>query len=206
MQKVTIDTIQNAFKSKQESIDTAILKWYTLIEELFVDSSGFGSPSEPAYTQSQFIETLTKILADYPTVYTCITSAGQFQVYIWVFHKSWVTTKRTKKLRWVATYRVEYDDGHAIRYHDTDVIRFSNWGIVDAGASRCDSNTRITLDNGGWFSKTTKERINEYLPSNYYISQSKWLWYIVKRELWGYKDIEKIEWKRWAKLDNITIK
>lgn len=88
MKKITIKNINDVYASKMTSVDTAILKGYTLIEELFVDSSGFGSPSEPAYTQSQFIETLTKILADYPTVYTAITSAGQFQVYIGVFHKS----------------------------------------------------------------------------------------------------------------------
>lgn len=196
MQKVTIDTIQNAFKSKQESIDTAILKWYTLIEELFVDSSGFGSPSEPAYTQSQFTETLKKILTDYPTVYTAITNAGQFQVYIWVFHRDGF--KRTTKLRWVATYEVQYDAGYAIRYHDTDVIYF-------AGVSSGTDCREIVLDNWGWFSKTTKERINEYLPRGYYISQSKWIWYLVKRDE-QYNEVARIEWKRWAKLDNITIK
>lgn len=58
---------------------------FKLVDTLFVDSSGFGSPSEPALTQSQFFERLRVGLA------YGVVSAGQFQVYVGEFE---VATKK----------------------------------------------------------------------------------------------------------------
>jgi hypothetical protein len=61
------------------------------------------------------------------------------------------------------TLKIEYLDGTtAIRLHDTDIITFAGKDII--------------LNSGGWKTRTTKERINEYSPAN--ISQNKSLWYI----------------------------
>lgn len=64
----------------------------------------------------------------------------------------------------VATKQIFYNDGFGIKYHDTEVIK-----IVD---------TVITLNSGGWFSKTTKDRINQYLPEWFNLFQNKGFWYL----------------------------
>lgn len=41
------------------------------------------------------------------------------------------------------------------------------------------TNTGIhMLDSGGWLTKTTKDRINKYLPDGCYISQKNHKWYL----------------------------
>jgi hypothetical protein len=50
--------------------------WELTGEEYFVDSSGFGSPGEPALTFDQFATKCTEGMG------YAITEAGQFQVYI----------------------------------------------------------------------------------------------------------------------------
>jgi len=50
-------------------------------EPLFVDSSGFGAPGEPALTQEQFINALK------PGYGYAVIQAGQFQVYVGEFEK-----------------------------------------------------------------------------------------------------------------------
>ncbi len=64
------------------------------------------------------------------------------------------------------TYRMEYADGWGIRYHATEVIRYNS------------KNNTYTIDTGGWFTKTTKERINKYLPNPYYVYQKNFLFYL----------------------------
>ncbi len=54
---------------------------WTLIERLFVDNSGFGSPNEPALTAEQFINKVKEGFG------YAIIEEGQFQVYIGVFKK-----------------------------------------------------------------------------------------------------------------------
>jgi hypothetical protein len=49
------------------------------VEELFVDSSGFGAPDEPAMTQEQFLKAVK------PGLGYAITEAGEFQVYVGVY-------------------------------------------------------------------------------------------------------------------------
>lgn len=56
-------------------------KGWTLIDALFVDSSGFGDSSEPALTIDQFYN---KVKAGFGYA---VIEAGQFQVYIGVFER-----------------------------------------------------------------------------------------------------------------------
>jgi hypothetical protein len=51
-------------------------------QPLFVDSSGFGAPDEPALTQEQFLDALT-IGKAYGVI-----EAGQFQVYVAEYEKT----------------------------------------------------------------------------------------------------------------------
>jgi hypothetical protein len=69
--------------------------------------------------------------------------------------------KDSKTLCHMTTLR-EVETGYAIRYHSTDVV------IIH------EDNT-YTLNSGGWYTPTTKDRINEYSPAS--IHQEKGLWY-----------------------------
>ena len=58
---------------------------YVKVEDLFVDSSGWGSENEPAMTFGQF---LAKVKANGPGYHYSICQEGQFQVYIRVMTKT----------------------------------------------------------------------------------------------------------------------
>lgn len=61
------------------------------------------------------------------------------------------------------TFRVTYEDGtSAIRFHDTDVVIFDG--------------KKTILTSGGFHSKTTKERINDF--SGLRMNQMNGLWYV----------------------------
>jgi hypothetical protein len=155
------DNINDVYRSKIVSIETMELRGYTLLDNLFVDSSGFGAPDEPAYTQSQFMNKLNELLDKHGKVTTTITDAGQFQVYVGVFIKT--GKNKTSKIG-NNTYRINYDDREAIRLHNTDILTF----VSD----------HVTINTGGWQTRTTKDRINKYLPEGVYISQKDFTWYI----------------------------
>lgn len=57
-------------------------KGWKLIEELFVDKSGWGSDSEPALSSGQFMAKVKEGLG------YALIQEGQFQVYIGVFEKT----------------------------------------------------------------------------------------------------------------------
>lgn len=61
--------------------------WEPTGKEWFVDSSGFGSPSEPALTDSQFRTELLAYLREHPDHGFGITSVGQFQVFVSAFRR-----------------------------------------------------------------------------------------------------------------------
>jgi len=63
---------------------------------------------------------------------------------------------------------VDGNDIH-LRYHSTNVVTFHNDGSM-------------TLRNGGWQSKTTKERINEVLGGYGRVFQRDWNWYLSLRD------------------------
>lgn len=58
------------------------------VQTFFVDSSGFGSESEPALTQDQFHEELKKLIDQHPEgLHIGISGQGYFQVYITAWKK-----------------------------------------------------------------------------------------------------------------------
>lgn len=67
------------------------VKGWELLDEHFVDSSGFGADDEPAMTVPRFIRELRLEFMEHSgqdeTYGYGITSCGQFQVYVGVFRK-----------------------------------------------------------------------------------------------------------------------
>lgn len=61
---------------------------WNLVDELFVDSSGFGQPGEAALTIEQFYG---RIKAGYGYG---VVDAGQFQVYVGVFEKKFAHPRK----------------------------------------------------------------------------------------------------------------
>lgn len=155
---ITESTKQKVYASKKVSVETMQLKGYELIQELFVDSSGFGADDEPALTQNRFMNELSRIIAENNgRVYATITNAGQFQVYVGLFKKTGIS--KSKKIA-NNTYLIKYDQyRRAIRLHDTDILKYHNG---------C-----ITLDNGGWDTRTTRTRMNQYLPDGVYVFRKR---------------------------------
>lgn len=185
--KITYNTIDRVFGAKLCDVDTMQLKGYELVEEYFVDSSGWGQDNEPALTREQFINKLTKLLEQYPGGLTAkITGQGMFQVYVGLF-------KRTgkSKARKVAnnTLRIETDRGYKIRLHATDIFET----VAHRGG------TVYRLNSGGWQTKTTKDRINAHLGDELgaYIYQKNYEWYIRYQQD---QDAEPIEYR-----DNILV-
>jgi len=60
---------------------------------------------------------------------------------------------------------LEWRDGNAIAviYHSTDIVTYFPSGIIH-------------LDNGGWFTVTTKENMNRFSP--FHVYQRKGVWYV----------------------------
>jgi len=65
-------------------IGTYVPKGYKRVDSYFVDSSGFGSESEPAMTFGAFCK---KVRERGPGYAYAITEVGQFQVYVGVYVK-----------------------------------------------------------------------------------------------------------------------
>lgn len=60
-------------------------KEYERIDSLFCDASGFGSPSEPAFTAEQLRSKLRRLVEEHGEVLLAIESEGEFQVYVGVW-------------------------------------------------------------------------------------------------------------------------
>ena len=143
---------------------------YELIQEFFVDNSGFGTSGELAYTASEFIKQVKAGL------YYGIVNVGQFQVYVGEFKKlSGAEVKKIKSDNGIVSSKkiknntrlTVYQNGDKIyRLHDTDIISY----IGD----------KIVLNSGGYRTRTTKSRINEFLPSNISVYQKDYTWYIIR--------------------------
>jgi len=162
--KISKNNLRDVYKAKLASVETMELKGYELIENMFVDSSGFGMESEPALTLNGFETRLNMLIEQNGgMVYASITNAGQFQVYVGIFKKA--GKSRIKKIA-NNTYEIYSIDGilEAIRLHDTNILTYES--------------DHVTLDNGGYQTKTTKERLNAYLPQGVSIVQRDFTWYI----------------------------
>lgn len=77
-------------------------------------------------------------------------------------------TGRCSQSRKVAnnTYLERRGDDIAVRLHATDVVTFHADGTA-------------TLNTGGWFTVTTKARINDYLPGGISLSSIKGRWFLM---------------------------
>lgn len=161
--KITASNLTDVFKSPKASVQTMELKGYQLIEEFFVDNSGLGSPSEPALTALQFQEKLSLLIEEHGSFYTSITNQGQFQVYLGVFKKT-----GNKNARKIANNTLEIirEGQRVIRFHDTDILIFDET-----------SNT-VELFNGGFFTATTKDRLNQFAGGSFLIYQRDFKWYV----------------------------
>jgi cellulose biosynthesis protein BcsQ len=62
-----------------------------------------------------------------------------------------------------STWLEKDNDDYLIRYHATAIVRIHRNGLY-------------TLQSGGWSSKTTKKRINDYSPARLF--QRKQVWYL----------------------------
>lgn len=58
---------------------------YERVTSLFVDSSGFGSPHEPALNSDQLKTELKELLEEHSTLLLAIESEGQFQLHLGVW-------------------------------------------------------------------------------------------------------------------------
>ena len=60
-------------------------KGYKMIDDVMVDSSGFGSPGEPALTMGEFLDRMRNDLKEKKNLGYAIVEEGQFQVVVGVF-------------------------------------------------------------------------------------------------------------------------
>jgi hypothetical protein len=143
---ITIDNWQKVFGAKACSTDTMQLLGYELVEELFTDSSGFGADDEMALSVSQFERKIKELLQAHGKLTAKITGVGQFQVYVGLFKK---TGKPSARRIASNVLLIEKDGKRIVRLYETDIL-------TDNG------NGTITVNNGGYATRTTHKRINEF--------------------------------------------
>ena len=155
-----MQNINDVFKSKEMSIETAELKGYKLIEEIFCDNSRLGAENEPASTQGQLMEKLADLLEKRKTVYTCLTSIGQFQVYLGVFEKLPIKEKKSTVID-RNTIQVDLAGNHRIiRLYDTNIVELKGKNLI--------------LFTGGHNTQTTRDRMNKFTPQGVRVFQKNW--------------------------------
>jgi hypothetical protein len=152
--KAKVNEDEGVFKAPKTSKEVL---GYELTQEFFVDNSGFGAKGESALTAGQFLQKVRQ------GFYYGITGAGQFQVYIGEFKK--VNRKKqydnigilsSKKVK-NNTRLTEYKDGRKVlTLHQTDIITWTTDG-------------KIILNNGGYDTRTTRQRFNEFLGVDFCI-------------------------------------
>jgi hypothetical protein len=167
--KITSANIQDVFKSEKLSCEMAKLKGYELIQEFFVDNSGWDSSNEPALTPDRLIRELADVLKENHSCYSFITNAGQFQVYVGIFKKVKRSAEGVKKIA-PNTLRIENEGGYSIRLYDTDIISVNL------------KNNTVILNSGGFNTSTTRKRISQFLPFDGTFYQKKGNWYIRRNE------------------------
>lgn len=173
--KITINDLEKIYRSEKCSIDTMTLKGYELVEELFVDNSGFGTEDELALTQKQFEKRVKELLEKYGVLYSTITAAGQFQIYIGLFIKK---GKKLSKRIAKNVLRIDQKDGYIIRLYDTNILEYKN-GVY-------------TLNSGGFRTNTTKKWVNRFFDKGY-VFQKDFEWFInVNDKIIPFKDGIKI--------------
>lgn len=86
---------------------------------------------------------------------------------------------RSDKIGKLATTITTDDKGNTVvTYHETSVVTFNDKEII--------------LNTGGWFTNTTKERMNQVsnvFKLGFYVQQVKGVWEVVFRNKQGYIDL-----------------
>lgn len=86
--RITENNIQDIFKAQSATVEHMERLGYTLITELFCDSSGLGQEGESALTQNKLIQEVKNLIAEHGTLTAKITGSGQFQVYLGLFKRT----------------------------------------------------------------------------------------------------------------------
>jgi len=157
---ITIDNMSDVYRAGKASVDTMQLKGYELVHEQMVDNSGFGRPDEYADTPEQFESRLKSLLKEHGKLTAKITDVGQFQVYVGLFKK---TGKSKVKTLASNVLLINKDGKRIIRLYNTDILTDNGDGT-------------LTVDNGGYATRTTHKRINQF--SNLYANAKDWETYI----------------------------
>jgi len=147
--RITKNNIKDIYRSTKKNEDVIQSQGYELVKDLFCDNSGMGASDEPALTTSQLEKEIKNLLEIEPVLYCWITGVGQFQVYISVYRK---TGKKTSKKIANNTYLLE---GKKIMLHDTVILEQKGKYII--------------LNTGGFPTRTTHRRMNEYLPHGVWV-------------------------------------
>lgn len=161
--RITKNNIDDVYKSQPATIDHMERLGYTLIEELFVDASGFGLDSEPALTQSQLKSKLTLLLDKYPSVNTKLTNIGQFQVYIGLFIKTGQARSKRGSNRDVANAYAHNRVMHSLHmYIDNGAIySYGDHFPIAYRTGKYSNGQEIALINSDSYSVTTNRHQHE---------------------------------------------
>lgn len=160
--RLTLANIDKVYKASPCNVETMELLGYELVKELFVDSSGFGSESEPALTKTAFQNELESLLQEHGTLTAKITGAGMFQVYIGLFKKTGKAHARRISSNVLEINTVENGiPVKKIRLYETDILTFKPHSI--------------TFDNGGYATMTTHKWMNKFLPSDFRVYRKDWI-------------------------------
>jgi hypothetical protein len=118
--------------------------------------TGDWSDAPYGHSESEVQKTLDRLEKKHGDIYVIFTPTSN------VFSTSYTVLVRDEKQslnkgKAVAhkTRKFEDDEGFKIRYHATDVISYNK------------KTGKYTLKTGGWHTRTTHSRINEYLPNGY---------------------------------------
>lgn len=140
---------------------------YEKTADFFVDNSGFGSESEPALTFDNFLKQVKQ------GFYYGITSSGQFQVNIAEFQKIKKSRAEIFSEQGILSSKLISKSCRIINYLNGDLkITLYATDILQIKGGK------IILNSGGYLTRTTKARMNQFLPINIDVYQKKHKWYI----------------------------
>lgn len=158
---ITLSNINDVFKAKVSNVETMELQGFKFINRFFVDSSGFGMPGELALTKDQFLHELKKMLEIHGKLTAKLVGVGQFQVYVGLFIK-----EKRGLVKRLSPSVFERKEGNKtiVRLYNTDIV------TIDG--------PRVTINNGGFETNTTKKWINKYIGPRFKVFQKDFVWFV----------------------------
>ena len=130
---------------------------YKIIEDDWV--TGNWSDAPEGNSESDVKAKIDKLEKQYGDVYIIfLPTSNVFSTSYYILVRDKTTPElKGKTVGHKTKLFTEPDGSYRVRYHATDVVRY-------------DAKTGIyTLNNGGWVTKTTHRRMNEYLPSGSWV-------------------------------------